>query len=532
MQDQNFGQGIPQARSIGSPDPQIANVEPVTFSTSAHRAASSSTKYKPIARSLKTPLHLQHPFRTLPSGTTFDISQALHSEQVTERHPSPEYFELASRPPNVYYGSDLETDPTESRKLVVLDLNGAMLVRSQRSGNATANTRRRVYPRPFLDSFLDYILAPARPVGTSKPSSSEPDVQEMRPYEAFVWSSAQPVNVDSMIRFAFGKWAISASPDPQERVDCEQWISHIERAENRPGRILGVWTRDEMDLTRQQYGERNCYLETGTSTLIHRLICHIGRKSTTYKDLNKVFNHFAHFTATHAEHSRFYRPDPDFTPSPNSTLLIDDSTIKACMQPFNHIPIPEFDLESSGRGDIVVENGKRGLEEAAGDKGATQAHDDTIKEKARMLRMIFGLDASEYYTRHGSSDNPVSASSDEPPTLDGILLGVIGILSEVKDVVNLPAWIAAGGLLPDVCHTFTQDMAAGGWEYLVLADSKSSGVEDGKNDAVKSKPLEHQVPTLLPSHPDYMHWYQSPMHMLYWIRRGLLALEERGVEVQ
>ncbi|KAJ9109325.1 hypothetical protein QFC21_000654 [Naganishia friedmannii] len=508
MNEHKSSPGMSQARSTEGLYLRDADNGVVVPSTSAYRSATSN-EFKPISQPSKLPLHLQHPFRLLPSGTTFDIIQALESEQVTERHPTPEYFELASKSPNVYHGNDLDLNPVESRKLVILDLNGAMLVRSQRSNNSAANTKRRVYPRPFLDAFLNYIFAPAPPE-TAKSSCYEPDIQDMRPYEAFVWSSAQPVNVDSMIRFAFGKWAKPASPDPQERVESEEWISRIERAENRPGRILGVWTRDEMDLTRQQYG----------------------RKSTTYKDLSKVFNHFAKLSATHAEQSRFYRPDPDFTPPTNSTLLIDDSTIKACMQPFNHIPIPEFDLDSLRRGDIVVQDAKHRCEGEAGEIAALNGYDDKTKENARILRMIFGSSASEFYSRHGRSDSHASISTEQPPTLDGILLGVVGILSEVKDVVNLPAWIAAGGLLPDVRHSFTQDTATRGWENLVFVDSKlSAEAENGKPDAGTSGLSNHQVPTLLPSHPNYMHWYQSPLHLLYWVRRGLLALTERGIEV-
>ncbi|KAJ9125651.1 hypothetical protein QFC22_000613 [Naganishia vaughanmartiniae] len=509
LNDHKISQSIRQERSTKNAHFRRADVVTPAPTKSAYRNTSLSTKFKPITRSSKTPVHLEHPFRLLPTGTTFDIRQALHSEQVTERHPSPEYFALASKSPNAYYGNDLETDPTQSRKLLILDLNGAMLVRSKRSSNSAANTRRRVYLRPFLDSFLNFIFAPAR-AASSESGSVEQDLQEMRPYEAFVWSSAQPVNVDSMIRSAFGKWAIPASPDPQERVECEEWISRIERAENRPGRILGVWTRDAMDLTRQQYG----------------------RKSTTYKDLNKVFNHFRTFAPTSAERSRFYHPDPDFTPSTKSTLLIDDSTIKACMQPYNHIPIPEFDLECLRRGDVVSQNVKRGVKGEIGENGASDIYDDTIREKARLLRLVFGHSASDFFSLHANSEPLASSLSKEPPTLDGILLGVIGILSEVQDVVNLPAWIAAGGLLPDVKHTFTQDMSSRGWDNVVLVDSKSAEVNSGNSDAGMSASLRHQVPTLLPSHPDYTHWYRSPLHLLYWVRRGLVALDERGIEAR
>ncbi|KAJ9092307.1 hypothetical protein QFC19_008741 [Naganishia cerealis] len=483
--------------------------------------SSSSIKLKPITQSLTIPPHLQHPFRLFPSGKTFDISHALQSESVTERHPSPDYFELAMKSPNVYYGSDT-SNPLDSRKLVVLDLNGAMLVRSKRSSIPSANIRRQVYPRPFLESFLNYIFSPARATPAIPLASSPPpgDAQEMRPYEAFVWSSAQPVNVDSMLRFAFGKWAKPASPNPRDRMECEEALLRVERVENRAGRVLGVWTRDQMDLTRREYGEWYC------------------RKSTTYKDLSKVFHHFASFPVTNAQASRFYRPDPDFTPCVNSTLLIDDSTIKACMQPFNHIPIPEYTLKSLGEEEDLIRSvrhefeGKDGLENSA-----VEAYDARIKRRAHILRLIFGSGALAFYSRHGVSHNDAAAPPhEEHPKLDGILLAVTGILSEVKDVVNLPAWIAAGGLIPDIRHTFTYEMAEQGWEHVLIVDSSKvppTGMEKGEMNGIALSEARLSprlcVPTLLPSHPDYKHWYQSPLHLLYWVRRGLVALDERGI---
>lgn len=214
-----------------------------------------SIKFAPITQSTLLPSHLQHPFRLYPPGTTFDLSEAVNSEPVTARHPTPEYFTMARSSPNVYYTNPLpnNTDPRDTRKLVVLDLNGAMLVRSERSNDPIANIQRKVYPRPFLSAFLDYILQPARSLDDwSNPSDA--NEQQMRPYEAFVWSSAQPLNVDTMIRLAFGKWGMSTSPNPQDRAFCEQMLAKFQRVESRPGRILGVWTRNEMDLTRAQYG--------------------------------------------------------------------------------------------------------------------------------------------------------------------------------------------------------------------------------------------------------------------------------------
>lgn len=215
-----------------------------------------ATKFVPITQTIVVPMHLQHPFRLYEPGTIFDISASLNAESVTERHPSAEYLTMAQASPTEYYTRSLSkgVDPRNTRKLVVLDLNGALLVRSKRSTIPIENIKRQVYPRPFLAPFLAYMLNPARPLDESS-DPFDPKEQEMRPYEAFVWSSAQPINVDSMIRSAFGKWGMPTSPRAGDRVMCERMLMRFERVESRAGRVLGVWTRNEMDLTRAQYGE-------------------------------------------------------------------------------------------------------------------------------------------------------------------------------------------------------------------------------------------------------------------------------------
>ncbi|GHJ85289.1 hypothetical protein NliqN6_1691 [Naganishia liquefaciens] len=461
-----------------------------------------ATKLIPITRTSAVPAHLQHPFRMLEPGTRFDISAALSAERVTERQPTPEVIAMAQVSPNIYSARPLEKgfDARSTRKLVVLDLNGALLVRSKRSNIPLENVRREVYPRPFLAPFLAYILEAARPIG-SPSNPRDLDEQVMRPYEAFVWSSAQPINVDGMIRKAFRKWGMPSSPRAEDREMCERMLRRFDRVENRPGRVLGVWTRDEMDLTKAQYGQ----------------------KSLTYKDLQKVAEHFQTLGYMSAQASRSYRPDPDFSPSLHSTLLVDDSTVKACMQPFNHIPIPEYTLESLNATQAVLQRyqARAGKEDASRDP-SEYVHQAT-NSSVGILEQVFGP-ASAFFP-----DATRTAGRDKAPKLDGILLGVIGILDELKDVVNLPAWIAAGGLTPTIEETFTQEIAARGWQCVTSLDMGPQASVPVSDNGYQKRP-PHMVPTVLPSHPEYNHWYESPQHLLYWVRRGLVALQERHID--
>ncbi|KAF7369188.1 Phosphoprotein phosphatase [Mycena venus] len=96
------------------------------------------------------------------------------------------------------------------KKLLILDLNGTLLLRSKRtrSGPSVPNlgTRSRlVHPRPYLNTFKEYIFHPAT----------------MQWLDTMVWSSAQPPSVADMVNHCFGL---------QQR------------------KFLAIWARDTMGL--------------------------------------------------------------------------------------------------------------------------------------------------------------------------------------------------------------------------------------------------------------------------------------------
>lgn len=92
-------------------------------------------KYDPLRESAYVPLNLVHPFRRYPNETAFDISSAVNAPVATDRKPNKTYFECAADPACSYTSRDEESkaDPAYQRKLLVMDLNGALLVRSKHS---------------------------------------------------------------------------------------------------------------------------------------------------------------------------------------------------------------------------------------------------------------------------------------------------------------------------------------------------------------------------------------------------------------
>ena len=113
-----------------------------------------------------------------------------------------------------------------SRKLLVLDLNGTLLLRSKHARSAARSSSgprpRSVYPRPYLPAFREYIF------------SSD----TMQWLDVMVWSSAQPASVADMVHHSFGE---------QQR------------------KLIAIWARDTLGLPPQLYRTHhfacfNCYL--------------------------------------------------------------------------------------------------------------------------------------------------------------------------------------------------------------------------------------------------------------------------------
>lgn len=105
------------------------------------RAMAKNAKPKvfaPIRESPFVPLQLVHSFRRYPDGTAFDVTPAIGSFQKTAKtsklkKPNGQYLDFAKEPACSFLSRDESTasDPAVHRKLVVMDLNGALVVRSQ-----------------------------------------------------------------------------------------------------------------------------------------------------------------------------------------------------------------------------------------------------------------------------------------------------------------------------------------------------------------------------------------------------------------
>jgi hypothetical protein len=127
-------------------------------------------------------------------------------------NPTTEYIEISHQPPSHLL------DPAISRKLIILDLNGSLVLRGAHTGrapgrafdNSTQPRLRPVHPRPYLKTFTTYLLHD----------------ETKKWLDTMVWSSAQPHSVHDMVGKAF-----------------------LQRKDE----LTAVWARDTLGLTTEEY---------------------------------------------------------------------------------------------------------------------------------------------------------------------------------------------------------------------------------------------------------------------------------------
>ncbi|KAG1824528.1 uncharacterized protein BJ212DRAFT_1475833 [Suillus subaureus] len=319
--------------------------------------------------------------------------------------PEPAYMALSLEP------SHTVDDPRASRKLLILDLNGTLLIRSQHSrarakdAYGSNHTRsaprlRAVQPRPYIPAFRAYLFAP-----------------ETRKWlDTMVWSSAQPHSVADMVDRIFG--------DVQSK-------------------LVAIWDRGSLGLTKEDYH----------------------RKALTTKDLTKPWTLLplgtnpAEITAPSEADCAAEQAGlaPSIAHSAMTTLLLDDSPHKARLQPYNHVCIPEY--TSSFR--------EKDLRQFQYEK-STQVHKPRKRKRKTNESITDQTESAEILLPSSDSDPTVigatSAHVEEssipiPPAerahissrpsaepYDPTILAVIGILDEIKKQSSVAGWIQSGGL--------------------------------------------------------------------------------------
>lgn len=375
---------------------------------------------------------------------------AMLLKSAIRAEPRTEYLDQAAA------GSTLLSDEEAARRklLVVLDLNGTLVFRAKGS-NGRAMDSVRAIPRPYLLCFLQYCLgmsneAPASDVASPASAASvearkgphgshfwhdghEPESHGNA--HVVVWSSAQPANVDSMVRASF---------------DAEVRAS-----------ILRVWARD---------------------TLVPRR--HFHHKAQSVKDLEIVWAELnasangkpspGRLLADARDQADQLLPDESSPAAPASngaksrakvkqisaaleaakqaealgpwsaanTVLVDDSVAKARLQQHNHLLIPEFGKKDAQMMRAFI---RQCLAAAKPHDAEEQGEDDVELEYDSDLSIANGSkdekEKSEVEEEGKAKKKPVPESR-----LDDVLLQTIGVLDTLRHQSNVSAFIYAGGI--------------------------------------------------------------------------------------
>lgn len=466
------------------------------------------------------------------------------------KSPSPAPPPPSAEPDSAYMTLSLEPshivdDPRVSRKLLVLDLNGTLLIRSQHSRardayggvhTSSAPRLRAVQPRPYIPAFRAYLFAP-----------------ETREWlDTMVWSSAQPHSVADMVDKVFG---------------------------NAKSKLVAVWNRGSLGLSKEDYH----------------------RKALTTKDLTKPWA-LLPLGASTAEIAvpleAGYAAEQaglasSIAHSALTTLLLDDSPHKARLQPYNHVCIPEY--TSSFRAKDLQQFQHEKTTRVPQPKKRKRKTNEFVPDQSQSAEMV--LPSSDLDpTTISSTSTDVEKSSIPVPSAeradissqscaepyDPTILAVIGVLDEIKNQSSVAGWIRAGGLwdivpVPEAeaegesivippasdanmvedlqSPTDPQDVqpltkkelraaqklaakqrkraeqaALSAGQPVLIADKEV--IPTGNDESTMADILVEDVPAAAPSVSveSVGMWFNDEQTLSYWVRRGRQALDSLGIE--
>ncbi|VDB87104.1 unnamed protein product [Peniophora sp. CBMAI 1063] len=384
--------------------------------------------------------------------------------------PTPSYIELSSEPSTCTLSAP--------RKLLVLDLNGSLVIRSARKPGPGPQPVRTVNPRPYMGSFCEFLFHP----------------QTKEWLDVMVWSSAQPYSVNDMVDKAFGR----------HKKD-----------------LVAIWARDTLGLSQDHY---------------HKKVQTVKDLRKPWSELPAILNPSSAVDSvelqepvlSHSRQSSVAPTERDPTSSPTlppssqlsiasdapqssavhsalTTLLLDDSPKKAVLQPWNHLCIPDY-TQTLRNADLAILTAERARAEHAAALAATPHPDVAPSSDA-------APDSSPPVPEADAPIGPLTAEQAEAPPpeddgsrMDPTLLAVVGVLHTLKDESNVAGWIRAGGLWPDGKHEVPGNAMDG--------NEAVAGIEVEKvAEAAKM-------------------WFEDEGAFKFWEDRGRAAMEELGIVVE
>lgn len=366
-----------------------------------------------------------------------------------------------------------EEEAKERKLLVVLDLNGTLVFRAK-TGNGRAVDSVRAVPRPYLRCFLEYCLGPNN--STGKPvewdrrphgshfwqayndtgASLEPSSSGKA--EVVVWSSAQPFNVDAMVRGSF---------DPEVRA-----------------RVLRVWARDTLVPVRFYHGKSESVkdLEIVWAELNGfangqlgggRIMAEVrdkedqarpddkpavegsggkkeGYKGKKHKERLKREKEEREKEGVSAALEAALTAEELGPWGASNTVLVDDSSDKARLQPWNHLLIPEYGKRQANMMRSFIRQQVASEEDGVGVEEESEAEYDSDLSLPKspppptLLTAAEGIEGAEGEETEGEEKKKPKKPIPES-RLDDVLLQTIGVLETLRYQSNVSAFMYKGG---------------------------------------------------------------------------------------
>ena len=270
--------------------------------------------------------------------------------------------------------------------------------------------------------------------------------------------------------------------------------------------------------------------------------------------------------------------------SARTTVLLDDSPLKAKLQPWNHICIREY-VASMRQDDVACweseERARERREEVAREVDGGGAADGTAevkiqtnganpaeggedgrhvadevggknkRKRAKKKKNKVALISEDTSSSESFPTDRTRAPREPRPTYDPTLLAVIGVLDALKHESNIAGWIRAGRLRASATARDEENdiksdnpVPSSPPPAILSAPYDDVRVTDGHPKRRRIEPLGTSAESAIDvdqleegkeggssEEAELGQWYEDASVMSYWVNRGLKALEELGEEV-
>ena len=250
--------------------------------------------------------------------------------------------------------------------------------------------------------------------------------------------------------------------------------------------------------------------------------------------------------------------------SSHTTLLLDDSPLKAQLQPWNHICIKEYvaqmraaDVTASLKLKEQIKAGVEGedpklMEETTDveeerSSGGEPVNSDPRKRKRRPHKKKLAKEKMRMASSVAKDDRQASLTEEMTHPwwqhFDCTLLAVVGVLDAVKWESNVASWVIQGGLWGNEVAS-TEELVSRLTKILESADIPSaeslSPTERELSTETEDRNLKKQRRGSVGNREEVTgdelmrrgpHWFDDQLTMAYWVARGVKALGELDIEI-